>query len=85
MCINDEYTKHSLGNVNEQSIRQIWNGPALREVREIHKRGAGYRELEPCKTCIYPQQTKPRAVRVDGRALDNYDYATRTEEVVQAP
>ena len=85
MCINDEYTKHSLGNVNEQSIRQIWNGPALREVREIHKRGAGYRELEPCKTCIYPQRTEPRTIRVDGRAVDNYDYATRTEEVVQAP
>jgi radical SAM protein with 4Fe4S-binding SPASM domain len=83
MCINDESTKHSIGNVNEQTIDQIWNGQALRSVREIHLRGEGHRKLEPCKTCIYPRKTTKTQARVDGRQLDNYEYAARTEEALQ--
>jgi len=83
MCINDESTKHSIGNVNEQTIDQIWNGQALHAVREIHRRSAGHRELEPCKTCIYPQKTKKATARVDGRQLGNYEYAAKSEEVAQ--
>lgn len=83
MCINDEYTKHSIGDLNEQSIRQVWNGKALAAVREIHRRGAGYKELEPCKTCLYPRKTKISVANVDGRKLENFAYTTQAEELHQ--
>ena len=83
MCINDEYTKHAIGDANAQSIREIWNGEALRAVRQVHLDGAGHRELEPCKTCIYPRKINKNTTSVDGRQIENYEYTTHSEEVAQ--
>ena len=83
MCINDELTKHSVGNANDQSLRQIWNSESLQTVRDIHRRRRGAAELEPCKTCIYPRKTNKTETRVDGRVLENYEYASKSEETLQ--
>lgn len=82
MCINDEYTKHSIGDANTQSIGEIWNGEALRAVRQVHLDGAGHRELEPCKKCIYPRKVNKSTANVDGRQIESYEYTTRSEKVV---
>ena len=80
MCINDEYTKHSLGDVNHQMIGEIWSGEELRRVREIHLQNRGYKELDPCKTCLYPRKTVHIVSEVSGRTLSGYDYAVNAEE-----
>jgi len=55
----------------------------LRTVRDIHRRGRGAADLEPCKTCIYPRKTNKTETRVDGRVLENYEYASKSEETLQ--
>lgn len=79
MCINDEYGKHKIGDAKEQSIRQIWNGPALQQVRDLHREKRGTQELVPCKTCIYPRKTTKVKSQVNGRQVDNYDYASKND------
>jgi radical SAM protein with 4Fe4S-binding SPASM domain len=79
MCINDEYGKHPVGDLNHQTIAEVWKGEALQKVREAHLRKAGHRELTPCKTCIYPRKVRKVESAVAGRSLDNYAYDTRPE------
>lgn len=80
MCINDEYSQNVIGDLNYQSIAEVWNGEALRRVRQIHLRKRGYRDLTPCKTCIYPRKTRVVESQVDGRQLGNYVYTTASQE-----
>jgi radical SAM protein with 4Fe4S-binding SPASM domain len=82
MCINDEVTKHSLGDLNRQTISEVWNGDELRKVRDIHRRGAGVGELAPCASCIYPRKVQKVEAEIDGRKVDNYEYANKNEEVL---
>ena len=84
MCINDEYTKHPLGDLNHQSISEVWNGEVARRTREIHCRGEGVERLSPCATCVYPRKIKKIESVVDGRQLDNYEYGTKDLEISQA-
>jgi MoaA/NifB/PqqE/SkfB family radical SAM enzyme len=45
----------SMGNLSEQSLREIWHGPAYRAFRQRHAEG---REAA-CRKCIYKQAYKP--------------------------
>jgi radical SAM protein with 4Fe4S-binding SPASM domain len=85
MCINDEYGRQIIGDLNQQTIGEIWNGEELRQVRQIHLRKAGHRELTPCKTCIYPRKIRRVEARIDGRKLNSYQYTVQpSEEVLSA-
>ena len=49
-CCADYDKIHPLGNANEQSIWEIWNGDPLREFRRQHGHGeAG--DIKLCSTC----------------------------------
>ena len=48
MCANDEEGKLIVGDANKQSIHEIWHGPEMTRVREIHSRCAGAKELSAC-------------------------------------
>lgn len=50
LCCLDYEGKHILGNVNYQSLKSIWFGDKLREVREKHKQGV-FDGI--CKNCGY--------------------------------
>ena len=80
MCINDEYGKNKIGDLNEQTIAEVWNGEELARVRRLHMDHRGHRELVPCSTCIYPRKTREVAVEVDGRQLQSYSYTVKSEE-----
>ena len=41
----------SLGKVGEHTIHELWNGPKMRELREIHKAGQ-YARNEVCLKCV---------------------------------
>lgn len=51
MCINDEYEEAVMGNVLENSIKQIWAGRSFKEVRDIHKKGLRDKVYKNCARC----------------------------------
>ena len=50
LCTNDWQHREVLGNVRQQRIRDIYNSPRAREIRELMRQGR-YEEIAPCRTC----------------------------------
>ena len=77
LCANDEKNMHTIGNIKEESVYDIWHGEKLNSVRNIHKKPCGYKELEVCRHCYLPVETEDgeRAI-VNGREIivRNYVY-----------
>jgi len=55
-CCRDVHGKEILGNVNKQSVKEIWNSKRMQELRSLH--ADGKREsIELCKGCDhYPNK-----------------------------
>ncbi len=50
LCDNDYTGKLLLGNVNDESVEEIWHKPALDHLRVRHQRG-DKNTIDPCKFC----------------------------------
>ena len=63
MCLNDWADREVIGNVRTQTIREIYNSPRMKEVRELMLQGR-YEEIEACSGCsFYHEWLKPLEVR----------------------
>lgn len=59
MCSNDWANREVLGNVNRQSIREIYNSPRMKQLREMMA-GGRFEEIEACRECsFYHEWMKP--------------------------
>ncbi len=58
LCANDENNIHPVGNINIESVYDIWHGDKINKVRNLHKKPYGYKELEVCKQCYLPVKTE---------------------------
>jgi len=52
LCANDWEHREYLGNVREQTIREIYNSPRMQEIRELMEQGR-FDEIAPCKDCSF--------------------------------
>lgn len=52
MCSNDWGDREILGNLREQSIREIYNSPRMNEIRELMLQGR-FEEIEACRECSF--------------------------------
>jgi radical SAM protein with 4Fe4S-binding SPASM domain len=52
LCANDWHNRHILGNVREQSIREIYNSPRMNEFRELMEQGR-FDEIDACRDCSF--------------------------------
>jgi radical SAM protein with 4Fe4S-binding SPASM domain len=50
MCVHDWGRKEILGNVRDQTIAEIWNGPRMREIRRLVS-ARRYEEVGSCQDC----------------------------------
>jgi len=50
ICCLDAYSETNVGNIHSSSIKDIWNGSRLQEVRDMHERN-DYSSLEICQNC----------------------------------
>ena len=53
LCNCDWMRTTIIGNVNDTTLEELWNSPAMMEVRRAHLRGDFPKEL-PCCDCDYP-------------------------------
>lgn len=83
MCAHDEMGHHIIGDVNEQSIAEIWNGPLLRQARETHVKHAGVQTYRACAECFLPRASQPVAQTVSGRVITIATMVNRPDVVGQ--
>ncbi|MFC1631921.1 radical SAM/SPASM domain-containing protein [Candidatus Omnitrophota bacterium] len=57
-CCWDHLGQTPLGNLNNQSLAEIWNGPQMQSLRKKHLQGR-YKDIGLCKTCNMPQIKLP--------------------------
>lgn len=79
MCANDEENDHPVGDANQQTIEEIWNGALLRSYREIHLRRDGFKSLDICRRCYLPRRTREEMHSVSGRPLVVRNYVNRRD------
>jgi len=66
-CCRDYNGVNSIGNVREQSLREIWHGPRLREFYRQHRSGE-YGGNDFCRRCMAIFSTPPRSAQRDSDA-----------------
>lgn len=80
-CIHDELSHHIVGDVNKQSIFEIWNGPLLREARDAHLRHEGVQKYEACAQCFMPRASQPVTSTVSGRLVTVMNMVNRPDAI----
>lgn len=82
MCSNDEDAQHPVGDAYTQTIGEIWHGEAMANVRKIHSRRNGFKELKVCRNCYYPRKAVPDEVaKVNERTITVENYINRPQMV----
>lgn len=81
MCANDEMGTNIIGDVNNESIFQIWHGEKLQKAREIQLKHLGVKELPPCKWCQLPRKTHVENVLVGNKVVSKYEYINWPKKV----
>ena len=81
LCANDEMESHTLGNVQDESVFDIWHGEKLNKAREIHLKHMGTKEIEPCKHCYLPRKMEGEKVSLGDRLIDIDKYVNRNQTV----
>jgi len=74
LCINDELETVKIGDLNKESIFDVWHGRKLQKAREIHLKHMGVEKLIPCKVCKLPRKTMDKEYEVNGRTVKGFEY-----------
>lgn len=69
LCIHDEMSHHVIGDVNTESIYEMWNGPDLQAAREAHIQHMGVEKYQACAECFLPRASQPVSAKVEDRQV----------------
>lgn len=82
MCSNDEENESIVGDVNIESIHSIWHGKKLNQIRDIHKKQNGFKEINVCRKCYIPRKTEVKESSiVNGREFNILNYVNRNQNI----
>jgi sulfatase maturation enzyme AslB (radical SAM superfamily) len=77
-CCCEGWVKEASGNLKEQSILEIWNGPHYRKMREHHLEGRWEEVCNP--VCPYVSRYKATKETIDLNKLQRFNYITPLKE-----
>jgi radical SAM protein with 4Fe4S-binding SPASM domain len=80
-CSNDEENQEVIGDVNHETVHQIWHGESMREVRQMHLMPQGFMQSSVCRKCYLPRVTEEEEVRIDDRSFIVKNYSGRSQEI----
>jgi radical SAM protein with 4Fe4S-binding SPASM domain len=69
LCANDENGEYISGDINKETVYQIWHGEQLNHARKLHQNPDGFKEINVCKKCYIPRKTIEERYTVCGRDL----------------
>lgn len=78
LCANDEEGRRVLGDMNQQSVYEIWHGEPIEIIRALHRKNA-FREVDVCRDCYLPRETEDEYAFVNGRKIVVKNYVSREE------
>jgi radical SAM protein with 4Fe4S-binding SPASM domain len=81
LCYNDEMGQVDVGDVNKETLHEIWHGERLERARKLHEKKMGVQEYEPCKWCMYPRKTSKQKTKVKNKTITLRNYTNRTQEI----
>jgi len=82
MCNSDEYGDEIVGNAWEETIHEIWHGPKLQKIRQLHSETDGFKKVPVCRKCFYPRKSEVNeSAIVDGRTILIENYVNRAQEI----
>lgn len=80
-CSNDEENREVIGDVNTQSVYDIWHGEKMNAVRAMHKEPRGFMKSGVCRRCYLPRKTEDETAEVGGRTFIVKNYSFRIQEI----
>jgi radical SAM protein with 4Fe4S-binding SPASM domain len=83
MCMNDTSNTVAIGDAYKQSIHEVWHGPEMTRIREIHKQHKGCEKLDPCKQCNLPIDTYDEEIELGGRKVVAEKYKLGAQKVYE--
>lgn len=82
MCSNDEEGTVIIGDVNTESIHDIWHGDTLNRMRAIHKTTDGFKNITVCTRCYLPRKTEDSEMSsVNNRDFVIKNYVNRKQSI----
>lgn len=81
LCSNDELSQYIIGDLNKETVFEVWHGKKMTEARKLQLKHAGVKKLVPCKKCYLPRKTQPDYSTVDDRTIQIDNYINRTQTV----
>ena len=81
LCGNDEMGAHIVGDVNKDSILDIWHGKKMQKARQIHLNHNGVKEINICKNCQLPRKTIREKSSISGRTVNIDNYINRNQNI----
>jgi len=82
MCSNDEHRTQIIGDVEIETVHQVWHGARMNELRNIHKQNEGFKQIEACRHCYYPRLTEvSEQATVGGRTIHIENYVNRSQKI----
>ena len=81
LCYNDEMGSYEIGDLNNESVFEIWHGKKMQHARKIHLKHLGVKELPPCKYCMYPRKTQKVGKKIGDKSVSVENYTNRSQIV----
>lgn len=83
MCMNDTENTIVVGDANKQNLCEIWHGPEMTRIREIHRQHRGCETLAPCSQCYLPIETYEEKISIGGRTVVADKYVKGVQKVYE--
>lgn len=81
MCSNDDMGQVVIGDAKTQTVREIWHGPAMNQIRKDHIEHKAIEKTEVCRRCYVPRVREFEEATVQGRKVMIENYKGRRQEV----
>lgn len=80
-CSNDEENREVIGDLNTETVHQVWHGKKMQAVRELHKRPRGFLDSAVCRRCYLPRLTQDEEAVVGLRRFVVRNYVHRIQKI----
>lgn len=80
-CSNDEENSEVIGDLNYQTVFQVWHSEKMESIRIQQQSPQGFMASEVCRKCYLPRQTEDEISSVNGRPLIVKNYTERSQVV----
>jgi radical SAM protein with 4Fe4S-binding SPASM domain len=80
-CSNDEENREVIGDLNTETVHEVWHGEKMQGVRELHKRPRGFLDSTVCRRCYLPRLTQDEEATVGLRSFIVRNYVHRIQKI----